>query len=76
MAPKGAVFLWFVPLIRKRCDDIELITVARSMGIKNTNVFGILSSFDRVSDYPIDIELVKIKLAMTIVESFVNDFII
>ena len=32
---------------------------------KNTNVFGKLFSFDRVSDDPIDIKLVKIKLAMT-----------
>ena len=43
---------------------------------KNTNVFGKLFSFDRVSDDPIDIKLVKIKLAMTIVESFFNDFVI
>ena len=62
--------------MRKRGDDSKLITVARSAGIKNTNVFGKLFSFDRVSDDLIHIKLVKIKLAMTIVESFFNDFVI
>ena len=76
VAPKGAGFLWFVPLIRKRGDDVKLITVARSVGIKNTNVFSKLFSFYGVSDDPIDTKLVKIKLAMTIVESFFNDFVV
>ena len=73
---KEPVFLWFVRVIRKRGDDIKLISIARWIGIKNTNVLGKLFSFDRVSDDPIDIKLVKIKLAMTIVESFFNDFVI
>ena len=53
-------FLWFVPLIWKRGDDIKLIAVARSIGIKNTNTFGKLFSFYGVSDDSIDIKLVEI----------------
>ena len=53
-------FLWFVPLIWKRGDDIKLIAVARSIGIKNTNMFGKLFSFYGVSDDSIDIIIIII----------------
>ena len=43
---KEPVFLWFIPLIRKRGDDIKLISVATSIGIKSTDMFGKLFSFD------------------------------
>ena len=53
-------FLWFVPLIWKRGDDIKLIAVARSIGIKNANMFGKLFSFYGVSDVSIDIIIIII----------------
>ena len=52
-------FLWFVPLIWKRGDDIKLIAVARSIGVENTNMFGKLFSFYGVSDDSIDIIRLK-----------------
>ena len=72
----SGVFLWFVPLIWKRGDDIKLIAVARSIGIKNTNMFGKLFSFYGVSDDSIDIKLVEIEFAMTKVESLFNNFVV
>ena len=73
---KAPVLLWFVPLKRKCCDDIKLIAIARSIGIKNTNVFGKLFSFYGVSNDAANIKLVEIVFAMTNVESMFNNFVV
>ena len=67
---------WFVPLIWKRGDDIKLIAIARSIGIKNTNMCGKLFSFYGLSDDSIDIKLVEIEFTMTKVESLFNNFVV